>query len=473
MFYVILLIIILVLGIGLYALNKKVSTLQESVQKWQIKESRSTALAEERDRKILSDKNTIESLNREKEKLITETATLQNSLEIEKNSLETINERHTNDLANTRKTFSTEFENLSNKILKETSQEFADNSKTKINELLTPLNTLNTTIETFKSNLQHLQTASVAERLTLKANIKSMVDSSSLLANETGRLTKALKGDVQRQGAWGELILETVLEFSGLKKGIQYTVHGGGLELEDSSGKRQYPDVIIHLPDNRHFIIDSKFSYIPYDNYLEAETEKERASCLEKLVQSVQTHVKGLSEKKYSFAENLNTPDLTLMFIPIEAIFSLVIQKKQTLFEDAWKKSIVIVCPANLLAILRTLDSLWTLDQQNKNTQQIAHEGALLYDKFVGLLKCLKSLDTSLNGANKSYHDVMLKLEGRGNIITKIENLKKLGLKTKGTIPNPKEFLDEELIELDDLEEDEPQILEFNSKDTEEEPLSF
>ncbi len=449
-------------------LNDSLQASNASIQKLQIQESKSAALADERQQVILSNTAVIDSLNKEKTQLTADKATLAKLLETKETSLQQINTQHLNDLEETKKAFATEFELLSNKLLKASSKEFAENSKAKIDELISPLKTR---IETFQSNILNMQKDTISERLTLKANIKSIAESNSLLANQTDRLTKALRGDVQRQGAWGELILETVLESSGLRKGFEYNVHGIGIELQNSEGKRQYPDVIINLPDNKHIIIDSKFSYIPYDNYLEAETAEEKASCLESLVQSVQTHIKGLSEKKYSFADKLNTPDLTLMFIPIEAMFSLVIQAKRTIFEDAWKKSIVIVSPANLLAILRTIESIWKVELQNRNAQEIAKEGGLLYDKFVGLLENLKSLKSSLDGAVKNYDGAMVKLEGRGNIISKIQNLKKLGLKTKGSIP--KQFLDEELVELDHTIENEREAIEFDDTDIEKNPLPF
>lgn len=397
----------------------------------QIQEAQAQILAQEREKIIATHAAFIAVLQQEKLQLASEKASLSRLLETKEQTVAERHSQHVKEMEETKKIFLSEFELLSNKLLKASSQEFAASSKSKIDELILPLKTR---IETFQSDILSLQKDTLSERLTLKANIKSIVDSNCLLASQTDRLTRALRGDVQRQGAWGELILETVLESSGLRKGEEYHVHGGDADMESIDGKRQYPDVIINLPDNKHIIIDSKCSYISYDNYLEATTEEERKTCLEDLVQSLQTHVKDLSEKKYSLTDKLNTPDLTLMFIPIEAMFSLAVQAKKTLFEEAWKRSIIIVSPANLFAILRTIESLWKIELQNKNAQNIAREGGLLYDKFVGLLKSLESLKTSLNGAVKSYDDVMVKLEGKGSIISKIQKLKELGLKTKGNI---------------------------------------
>ncbi|HSW87403.1 MAG TPA: DNA recombination protein RmuC, partial [Rhabdochlamydiaceae bacterium] len=212
-------------------LNDSLQASNASIQKLQIQESKSAALADERQQVILSNTAVIDSLNKEKTQLTADKATLAKLLETKETSLQQINTQHLNDLEETKKAFATEFELLSNKLLKASSKEFAENSKAKIDELISPLKTR---IETFQSNILNMQKDTISERLTLKANIKSIAESNSLLANQTDRLTKALRGDVQRQGAWGELILETVLESSGLRKGFEYNVHGIGIELQNS-----------------------------------------------------------------------------------------------------------------------------------------------------------------------------------------------------------------------------------------------
>ena len=333
-----------------------------------------------------------------------------------------------------------EFENLSSRILKENSKEFAMTSQLKIEELVSPLKQK---IDLFQTNIHEISKTGTAERLELKYKMETMAGFSKALAEETHRLSRVLKGDVKKQGTWGELVLQRVLESSGLRENIEYTLQGTGLSLNDSEGRRMQPDVLVNLPDAKKIIIDSKMSYTHYDDYFNGSTEEAKAESLRKLVISLKDHVKDLSEKKYQFAKNLENPDFVLLFVPVEAIFSLVIEAEPTLFEEAWKKSIIIVSPANVLAILRTIESIWKIERQNRNTQKIAEEASSLYDKFVDLLKDLETAGKHLKGAGDLFDKAMGKISsGRGNLIKKTEDLKRLGLKTKKQIPA--EFLLEE-----------------------------
>jgi DNA recombination protein RmuC len=331
-------------------------------------------------------------------------------------------------------------------MFKENAKEFAESSQIKIEQILSPLKQK---MDIFQANLQEVSKAGTAERLTLKCKIDMMADCSKVLAEETHRLTRTLKGDVKKQGTWGELILQKVLEASGLRENVEYTLQGTGLGLSSEEGRRMQPDVIINLPDSKRVIIDSKMSYMHYDDYLNRTSDEDKAESLKKLTLSLKEHVKELSEKNYHCAKNLENPNFVLLFVPIEAIFSLVIEKEPSLFEEAWKKSIIIVSPTNILAILRTIESIWKTERQNKNTQKIAEDAAALYDKFVDFLKDLESTQKYMQNAGESFDKAMLKLSsGRGNLIKKTEDLRKLGLKTKKQIPA--DYLeDEELITLD------------------------
>lgn len=332
-----------------------------------------------------------------------------------------------------------EFENLSNKLLKENAKEFADSSQVRIEELLSPLKQK---IEIFQSSLQEISKAGTAERLTLKNNIEAITNSNKTLAQETHLLARALKGDVKKQGTWGELVLQKILEASGLRENKEYTLQGSGLGLQDSEGKRMQPDVIIHFPDTKRVIVDSKMSYTHYDDFFNGSSEIEKEDSLKKLILSMKEHVRGLSEKNYQFAGGLDTPNFVLLFVPIEAIFSLVMEKEPALFEEAWKKSIIIVSPSNLLAVLRTVESVWKVEHQNRNTQKIAEEAASLYDKFVDFIKDMENIDRSLKNTTDHFEKAMAKLSlGRGNLVKKTEDLKRLGLKTKKNIPS--EYLEE------------------------------
>lgn len=224
---------------------------------------------------------------------------------------------------------------------------------------------------------------------------------------------------------------------------MEYTLQGAGLQLSDENGKRLLPDVVVHLPDSRQIIIDSKMSYVHYDDYVNHTQDEAKEESLRKLVLSLKEHVRGLSEKNYSFAKKLDNPDFVLLFVPIEAIFALIMEKEPALLEEAWKRSIIIASPANILAILRTVESVWKSEHQNRNTQKIAEDAASLYDKFVDLLKDLEGVGKHLQQAEESFDKAMGKLSsGRGNLVKKTEDLRKLGLKTKKQIPM--QYLEEE-----------------------------
>ena len=263
----------------------------ESNTTLQKQESIATTKAEERSRSLEQQSSTIIKLREEIKKLTEDRASLKSELDAKETIIQTINSQHLQDMKNMREKLGAEFENLTTKLLKSNSKEFADVSREKIEQLILPLQEK---IKIFENNIQYLQTTTSQERLTLTTNIKSIVESNSVLAKQTEDLKRALKGDIQKQGAWGELILETVLKSSGLRKGHEYTIHGEGLELKDTEGQRQHPDIIINLPDDRHLIIDSKSSYPHYEDYLTAENELEKSDSLKKLIISIQNHVKTL-----------------------------------------------------------------------------------------------------------------------------------------------------------------------------------
>jgi DNA recombination protein RmuC len=385
------------------------------------------------DLKDLHDKQEekIERLQLEVLKITEEKAALSTELYAQQKQGQTLEEM--------RRQFVLEFENISNKILKENTLEFSFHSQEKIQNLLSPLESK---MELFQSNVQEIYKTGTMERLTLKSKMEHIADAHKSLVEETGKLARALKGDIKKQGCWGELILERVLESSGLRKNEEYILQGIGLELQSKEGKRLQPDVIINLPDNKQVIIDAKMSYCHYESYCNSASDSERAENLKKLVLSMKEHIRNLEEKKYQFIDKLESPEFVLLFVPIEAIFSLAIETDPSLFEEAWKKSIILVSPANLLAVLRTIESIWKVERQNRNTQKIAEEAASLYDKFVDLLKDLEGTKKSFQHAHEHLDKAMMKLSlGRGSLTKKTEDLKKLGLKTKKQIPT--EYLEE------------------------------
>lgn len=253
------------------------------------------------------------------------------------------------------------------------------------------------------------------------------------LSEDAQNLTKALKGENKTQGNWGELILEKVLESSGLEKGLEYITQ---VSSTNDDGKRIQPDVVVLLPDDKNIIIDSKVSLTAYESYISEENEDLRNSHLNNHLISVKNHIKNLSEKNYQLAKNINTPDFVLLFMPIESAFSLALQKDNMLYNYAWDRKIVIVSPTTLLATLKTIASIWKQDKQTKNAFKIADEAGKMYDKFVGFVEDMLKIENGISATKKSYDAAMNKLqEGRGNLINKAQDIQKLGISNSKQLP--------------------------------------
>ena len=327
--------------------------------------------------------------------------------------------------------FQKEFENIASKVLRQNSEQINQLSNEKLTLTLKPLGER---IKSFEDKIER----SGKDQEGLKEQIKLLHELNKRMADEAHNLTKALKGDTKKQGNWGEVILERVLERSGLVKGQEYDTQYSTQNLE---GKLIQPDVIVRLPENKHLIIDAKVSLVAYEQVINAESEEERVIALKGHVFSVKSHVKKLSEKAYQTSAGLNTPDFVLLFIPIESSFSLAIQADIDLFNFAWDNKVVIVSPSTLLATLRTISSIWNQERQTKNALEIARQSGALYDKFVGFLADMEKINKGLLVSQKSYDDAMNKLStGTGNLITRAEKIKLLGAKATKDI-------DETLIE--------------------------
>lgn len=323
------------------------------------------------------------------------------------------------------KRLTTEFENIASKILKERSDEFSLSNQKNLSEILNPLRER---IQNFEKKVEETYDKELRDKISLKEEVKKLTELNARVSEEANNLTKALKGDVKKQGNWGEVILERVLERSGLTKGQEYEREE---VLEGADASVQRPDVIIHLPDNKHIIIDSKVSLVAYERLVSADTEDQKAIFLKEHISSIRSHVKLLSEKNYQNALNINTPDFVLMFVPIEASFSLAVQGDNDIFGYAWERKIVIVSPTTLLATLRTISSIWKQENQTRNAQEIARLSGTLYDKFVGFAEDMEKIKTNIDRTSKSYDDAMRKMkEGNGNIIRTAEKIKELGAKT-------------------------------------------
>ena len=326
--------------------------------------------------------------------------------------------------------FTLEFENVANKLLKQNSSEFAESNQKRLDEILKPLKE---NIKSFEQKVDDKYEKELKERTSLIEQIKSLSDLNQQMSTDAQNLTKALKGDSKAQGNWGEFILEKILESSGLIKGQEYVTQH---HTTNDEGGRIFPDVVINLPDDKHIVVDSKVSITAYSNYMEAETEADQATLIKAHITSVKAHIVGLSDKNYANAAGINSPDFVLMFMPSEPSFSFTLQADSTLYNYAWDRKIVIVSPTTLLATLRTIASVWKQDKQTKNALEIAKQSGALYDKFVGFVEDLEKIDKGLNTAKTAYDGAVNKLKtGSGNLIRRVEGIKKLGAKATKQLP--------------------------------------
>ena len=327
------------------------------------------------------------------------------------------------------KKFKTEFENIANRILEDKSTRFTEQNKTNLNIILNPLKEK---IKEFEEKVERSYKIESTERVSLKEQIKLLMDQNKTLTSEASNLTRALKGDVKKQGNWGEVILERILERSGLVKDEEYKTQVSSM-TED--GKRIQPDVIVFLPDEKHIVIDAKVSLIAYESMVNSTEEEERSGFMQQHISSVKNHIKILSEKNYQLSPAIDSPDFVLLFMPIESSFSTAIQADNELYNFAWDRKIVIVSPTTLLATLRTIASIWKQERQTRNALEIAERAGRLYDKFTGFTEDLLKVGSKLIDSKNSYDDAMKKLsEGSGNLVSSVEKLKTLGAKTSKTI---------------------------------------
>ncbi|MFB2119160.1 DNA recombination protein RmuC [Parapedobacter sp. 2B3] len=342
----------------------------------------------------------------------------QQQLEAQKEEIEAI-----------KKQFNTEFQVIANKILEEKTQKFTEINSKSLDQILTPLKDK---IKTFEEKVEKTYQHEAAERNSLKGVVQQLMEQSLRIKDEANSLTRALRGDSKKQGNWGEVILERVLERSGLVKDREYRLQAS---MTDEDGRRLQPDAIIDLPDEKHLVVDAKVSLVAYERWVNADTDEERELAAKQHVQSVENHVKGLSAKNYHDLYQINSPDFVLLFMPIESALSMSITYKADLFSDAWDRRVVIVSPSTLLATLRTIASMWKQERQTRNVLEIAQEAGALYDKFVGFLQEMDKVGEQLNRAVRAHEDATKKLgTGPGNVIRKVEKLKKLGARASKQI---------------------------------------
>ncbi len=322
-----------------------------------------------------------------------------------------------------------EFENLANKVLDEKSKIFSEHTEKSLDVLLKPLRDK---IQGFEKSVDEKYSNESKERHALKSEIERLITLNDKMAFETNSLTLALRGDSKIQGDWGELVLERILEASGLREGHEYSLQKSH---NDDDGDRFRPDVIINLPENKHVVVDSKVSLKAYDLYRSSQDESIQRKVLSEHIKSIEKHIDDLGDKHYAKLKGVNSPELVFMFIPIEPAYMLAMQTDSDLSSRAWKKGVAIVTATTLLTSLKTVASIWRLEKQNRNALEIAQEGAKLYDKFVGFLDDFEKIGKTFETGSRQFSDAMGKLkDGPGNVFRKMELLRELGASPKNKI---------------------------------------
>lgn len=324
-----------------------------------------------------------------------------------------------------------QFENLANKILEEKTLKFTEQNQQNLKNILNPLQEK---ITNFEKKVENTHKESIDYHAALRQQILGLKEMNLQMSKETLNLTKALKGDSKIQGNWGELVLERVLEKSGLEKGREYEIQKS---FTTEEGNRVQPDVIINLPDGKKMIVDSKVSLTAYEKYINEEDDEQKNSFLKEHVNSLKRHVEQLGSKNYQHLYQMESPDFVLLFIPIEPAFAIALNEDTQLYNKAFERNIVIVTPSTLLATLRTIDSMWTNQKQQENAYEIARQAGALYDKFDGFVTDLVKIGKKMDEAKTEYEGAMNKLvDGKGNLITSVQKLKIMGAKAKKSLPD-------------------------------------
>ncbi len=376
-------------------------------------------LSTDQKNELIQAQNTILSLNRNLSTLQADHRNLKVKLDEQQGNLLELQQK-----------FAVEFKNLANEIFEDKSKKFTDQNKLNIGQILNPLKDR---ITDFEKKIDLANKENLTWNASLKEQITGLKELNLQITREAENLTKALKGESKVQGGWGEFILESILEKSGLSKDREFYVQQSHVT---ENGNRLQPDVIITLPEGKHIIIDAKVSLSAYERYCNCDNDEERSAELKKHLLSMKNHTKNLSSKNYQQIYKLKGLDFVLLFVPVEPAFSLAIQYDVNLFNDAYDKNIVIVSPSTLLATLRTIASIWRHEYQNRNALEIARQGGDLYDKFVGFVQDLQDLGVKINASQDGYHKAMNKLvEGRGNLVSRAEKIKKLGANASKSLP--------------------------------------
>lgn len=350
-------------------------------------------------------------------------STLEELSKVEKENLK----EKINFLENNKQQMKLEFENLANKL-------FDEKEKKSTTNLTFVLSSFKEQLDSFSKRVNDIYNDETKQRSSLLTEIKNLKELNNQISNDAINLTKALKGQNKTQGDWGEMILSSILDQTGLREGKEYTIQGS---FTSGEGKRLRPDVIVHLPSNKDIVIDSKVSLNAYINYSKAENEDEKHQASKELVKSITSHIKDLSSKSYENIDGVRTLDFVLMFIPIEGAFLLATSSDDNLFKLAFDNNIMLVSPSTLYVTLRTIENIWRNEHQNENAQLISKKAADLYDKFVAFVGDIEDIGTNITRTQKAYDGAMNKLSsGNGNLIRRTEEFLELGVKPKKQLPN-------------------------------------
>lgn len=323
-----------------------------------------------------------------------------------------------------------EFENLANRIFEQKSEHFSQQTRTSLDSLLNPFRDQ---LQDFRKRVEDVYTTETRDRQALRSEIKSLQDLNRQITEEASNLTRALKGDKKIQGNWGELILERVLEKSGLRKGIEYETQGS---YRDSENQLLRPDVVVNLPDSRNLVIDSKVSLLAYQKWVTEEDDSVREEALKDHVEAVRNHIRTLSEKDYSQLSGLHSPDFVFLFMPIEPAFVAAFQQDENLFAEAFERKIIVVTPTTLLATLRTIENIWRYERQSQNARLIAERAGAVYDKLRVFVEAMERLGGQLHTAQVTYDSAMSTLtRGRGNLVSQANRFVELGVRVKKELP--------------------------------------
>ena len=384
------------------------------------------AVAEEKSSRVPVLEESLDKVKQENTLLQTSMSELKTRLEDERKNTE----EKLVLLQKAREQLKLEFQNVANKIFEEKSQKFTDQNKENIEGVLKPMREQ---LSEFKKKVEDVYDKESKDRVSLLTEIIHLKTLNERISEDAINLTNALKGQSKTRGSWGEMILERVLEESGLQKGREYEVQS---MYASEEGQRRHPDVIVHLPEGKDIVIDSKVSLTAYEKYCSADKDEKREKHLKEHVISIRTHIKALSDKRYEELEGISTLDFVLMFLPIEGAFWTAVESEQGLFNEAFDKNIMLVSPSTLLATLRIISNIWRYEDQNKNALIIAKKAGDLYDKFVGFVEALEDVGHKIGKAQESYQTARNRLtDGKGNLIRRTEELRKLGVKAQKELP--------------------------------------